>query len=155
MWPSWCTDGQEAREKMLTITICCCYLVTKSCLTLCDAMDCSPSGAFVLGISQARMLEWVASSFSRGSSLPRDQTRVFCIGRWILCPWATREAIQIQTIMKYHLTLVRMAIIKKNLQTINAGEGVEKRETSYTVGWNENRYSHYGGSYGSSLKNRK
>ena len=55
--------------------------------------------------------------------------------------------------MTYHFTLVRMAIIKKNLQTINAGEGVEKRETSYTVGWNENRYSYYGESYGGSLKN--
>ena len=42
---------------------------------------------------------------------------------------------------------------QKNLQTINAGEGVEKRESSYTVGWNENRYSHYGESYGGSLKN--
>ena len=39
--------------------------------------------------------------------------------------------------MKYHLTLVRMAAIK-NLQTINAGDGVEKRERSYTVGGNAN-----------------
>ena len=46
--------------------------------------------------------------------------------------------MQIKTIMRYHLTLVRMAIIKKNLQTINAGEGVEKREPSCTVGGNVN-----------------
>ena len=45
--------------------------------------------------------------------------------------------IQIKTTMRYHLTLVRMASIK-NLQTINAGEGVEKRERSYTVGGNAN-----------------
>ena len=44
--------------------------------------------------------------------------------------------MQIKTIMKYHLTPVRMAIIKKS--TINAGEGVEKREPSYTVGGNAN-----------------
>ena len=41
----------------------------------------------------------------------------------------------------------------KNLQTINAGERVEKREPSYTVGGNVNWYSHYGEEYGGSLKN--
>ena len=45
-----------------------------------------------------------------------------------------------------------MAIIK-NLQTVNAGEGVEKREPSYTVGENVNWYSHYGEQHGSSSKN--
>ena len=45
--------------------------------------------------------------------------------------------MQIKTSMRYHLTPVRMAIIK-SLQTINAGEGMEKREPSYTVGGNEN-----------------
>ena len=45
--------------------------------------------------------------------------------------------MQIKTTMRYHLTLVRMAIIK-NLETINAGEGVEKREPSCTVGGNVN-----------------
>ena len=46
-----------------------------------------------------------------------------------------------------------MAIIKKNIETINAGEGVEKREPSYTVGRNVNWYSHYGKQYEGSLKN--
>ena len=50
--------------------------------------------------------------------------------------------MQIKTTMRYHLTPVRMAAIKI-LQTINAGEGVEKRECSYTVGRNANWYSHY------------
>ena len=44
------------------------------CLTLCNPMDCSPPGSSVYGISQARILKWVAISSSRGSSLPRDQT---------------------------------------------------------------------------------
>ena len=48
----------------------------KSCLTLCDPMDCSPPGSSVQGILQERILEWVAISFSRGSSWPRDQTCV-------------------------------------------------------------------------------
>ena len=51
--------------------------------------DCSPPGSFVHGILQARILEWVAISFSRASSRLRDPT---CIGRQILYHWATYEA---------------------------------------------------------------
>ena len=54
-------------------------LVTQSCPTLCNPMDCSPPGSSVHGISQGRVLEWVAISFSRGSSQPRDRTQVSCI----------------------------------------------------------------------------
>ena len=46
--------------------------VTQSCPTLCDPMDCSLPGSSIHGIFQARVLEWVAISFSRGSSRPRD-----------------------------------------------------------------------------------
>ena len=49
-------------------------LVAQLCLTFCDLVDCSPSGSCVHEIFQARILEWVAISFSRGSSWPRDQT---------------------------------------------------------------------------------
>ena len=59
---------------------------------LCDPMDCSSPGSSVHGILQARILEWVAISFSRGSSWPRDQTHIPCIGRQILSHWATWEA---------------------------------------------------------------
>ena len=54
--------------------------------------------------------------------------------------------MQSKTTVRYNLKPVRMAImtLSKNLQTINAGEGVEKREPSYTVGGNVNWYSHYG-----------
>ena len=48
----------------------------QSCPTLCDSRDCSPPGSSVHGISQARILGWVAISFSRGSSWPRDWTWV-------------------------------------------------------------------------------
>ena len=54
--------------------------------------------------------------------------------------------------MRYHLTLVRMASLKKSTIT-NAGEGVEKREPSYTVGGNVNWGRHYGERYGGSSKN--
>ena len=51
--------------------------------------------------------------------------------------------------MRYHLTLVRMVLIKKSTNK-NAREGVEKREPSYTVGENVNWYRHYGNQYGGS-----
>ena len=56
------------------------------CWTPCNSMNCSPPGSSVHGILQARILEWVVIPFSRGSSRPRDQTRVSCIARvkWIL-----------------------------------------------------------------------
>ena len=54
--------------------ICCCCLVTNLCPTLCSPMDYSLPGSSVHGIFQARILEWV----------PKDQTCVFCKGRWIL-----------------------------------------------------------------------
>ena len=50
----------------------------------CDPVDCSPSCFSVYGVFQARILEWVAISSSRGSSWPRDQTHVSYIGRWVL-----------------------------------------------------------------------
>ena len=53
-------------------------LVIQSCPTLCNPVDCSPPGSSVHGILQARILEWVAISFSRQSSRPRDQTQVSC-----------------------------------------------------------------------------
>ena len=51
----------------------------QSSLALCDAMDCSPPGSSVHGISQARIMEWVTISFSRGSSGSRDKSQVSCI----------------------------------------------------------------------------
>ena len=68
-------------------------LVTQSCLTLCNPMDCNTPGSSVHGILQARILS--AFSLSRGSSWPRDRTWVSCVssivGRFVTI-WATREA---------------------------------------------------------------
>ena len=65
-------------------------------------------------------------------------------------PLIIRE-MQIKTTMKYHSHQSELSS-SKNLQTVNAGEGVEKRECSCTVGGNVNWYSHYGRWYGDSLK---
>ena len=62
--------------------------------------DAHQASSSVHGIFQARILEWVAISFSKGSSWPRDWTRISCIGRWVLYHWATWEACT-----KHHRTL--------------------------------------------------
>ena len=63
----------------------------QSCLTLCNPMDCSLLGSSIHGIFQARILEWVAMSFSRGSSRPRDWTWVSHTAGRLFTVWATRE----------------------------------------------------------------
>ena len=72
------------------LTLC---LVTQSCLTLSDPMDCSPPGSSVHGILQSRILEWVAMPSSRESSQPRDQTQVFRTAGGFFTVWATKEAL--------------------------------------------------------------
>ena len=66
--------------------------LAKLCPTLQNPVDWSPPGSFLHGISQARILEWVAVFFSERCSWTRDGTHVFCIGRPILYHWATWEA---------------------------------------------------------------
>ena len=69
------------------IYVCVKVKVTQSCPTLCDPMD-----YIVHGILQARILEWVAFPFSRGSSQPRDQILASCTAGRFFTIWATREA---------------------------------------------------------------
>ena len=59
---------------------------------LCDPVDCNLPGSSVHGIFQARVLEWVAISFSRGSSQSRNQTQVSLIAGRRLTVWAPRDA---------------------------------------------------------------
>ena len=65
----------------------------QSCLILCDPMEFSPPASSVHGISQARLLQWVAMLSSRGSSQPKDQTQVSGIAGKSFTVWATREAL--------------------------------------------------------------
>ena len=65
--------------------------VTQLCLTLCNPTDCSLPGSFVHGIFQAIVLEWLAISFFRGSSQPRDRTWIPHIVDRRFTVWATRE----------------------------------------------------------------
>ena len=79
--------------------------VTQLCLTLCDTMGCSPPGSSVDGISLARILEWASMPSSRGSSRPRHEICISCIGRWILHHWATWEVLNLtlKGVFKYPL----------------------------------------------------
>ena len=84
-------SSRSAVLKFLCVCVCVCVCV-QSCPTLCGPMDCSSPGSPVHGISQTRILEWVAISFSRGPSWPRDWTCiscVSCIARRILYRGAT------------------------------------------------------------------
>ena len=76
------------------VCVCAHVLVAHSCPDICDPLDCSPPGSSVHGIFQARILEWVAIPFSRGSSQPRDWTQVSCMSGRFFTIWATRETQQ-------------------------------------------------------------
>ena len=70
-----------------------CVLVVQSCPAPCDPMGCSLSVSSVDGILHARIPEWVAITFLRWSSWPRDPTQVSCIAGRFFTVWATREAL--------------------------------------------------------------
>ena len=84
-------------------------LVPQLCLTLCKPMDCGPQGSSVHGILQARVLEWIAIPFSRGSFQPRYETWVSCIAGRFFTIWAT-EKIQ-YTYM--HIYIYAQALLQK------------------------------------------
>ena len=78
---------EQAMNRMTALeltAVCMRAKLFQSCPTLWVPMDCSPPGSSVHGISQTRILEWVAISFSTGSSGPRGQNQVFSTGRGIL-----------------------------------------------------------------------
>ena len=68
-----------------------CVLVAQLCPTVCDPTDCSPSGSYVHGILQKRILELIAIPFSRGSAQPRDWIQVSNIAESFFTVWATTK----------------------------------------------------------------
>ena len=88
--------------------------VTQLCPTLGDHVDCSLPGSSVHGILQARILEWVAISFSRRSSQPRDWTQVSCIVDRRFTVWATRK-VPLVTINLFSSTSVTIHLFCKSI----------------------------------------
>ena len=87
----WVTTEVPTADKKRYILILC-VLVTQLCPTLCDPMNYSPLGSSVHEILQARILEWVTISFSRGSSRPKDWMQVSCNAGRFFTIWANRGA---------------------------------------------------------------
>ena len=87
-----CVDTLEKKNNLSTDAAAAAAKSLQSCPTLCDPIDGSPSGSTIAGILQARTLEWVAISFSRASSWPRNRTQVSRIAGTFFNSWATREA---------------------------------------------------------------
>ena len=94
----------------------------QSCPTLCDPMDCSPPGSSVHGISQARILEWVAISFSTGSSWPRDGTHFFCVGRWIVTAPPGKPSLDtVRTLLSICLSKQKISLWGQVMRTWKPG----------------------------------
>ena len=87
----WGRKESDVTEWLSTYTHVC-VSVVQTCPTLCDPTDCSPPVSTVHGILQARILEWVAIPFSRGSSWPRNRTQVSRTAGRFLTIWASRKA---------------------------------------------------------------
>ena len=98
---------------------------TQLCPTLCDPMYYSPPGSSVHGILQARILEWVAISFSRGSSQPRNQTQVSHIAGRRFNLWATREAHQVLWPVLIELPLCHW-VVNSSLSILDNGSLSDK-----------------------------
>ena len=87
------TAVRDDEELLYLCVFVCVCLVTKPCLILCDPMDCSPPGSSVHGILQARILDWIAMPFSRGSAWTQGSNPSLLHCRWILYHRATRESL--------------------------------------------------------------
>ena len=99
LWSVYQQIIKDVRDLCIYVSyLCVCIQLTQSCLTLYNPMDCRLPGTSVLGIFQATILEWVATSYTRGSFQPKHWILISCIscvGRQILYYWATREAYHI------------------------------------------------------------
>ena len=84
-----CYHGTQVQLQEME-SVCVSRLVTSD---LCNPMDYSPPGSSVQGILQARILEWIAISFSRGTSQPRDWTLVSCIAGRFFTVWVTGKSM--------------------------------------------------------------
>ena len=129
----------------------------QSWVWLCNPMDCSLIGSSVHGILQARILEWVAILFSRGSSWLRDWARISCIAGRFFAVWATREAqymytyswftslyIETNTTLLYYILILKNSLVNGRLNnkenrrillvlTVKIGQWLESHRSLNTL----------------------
>ena len=111
------TETQLLKLYVLKIKVCVCtVLVTQSCPTLCDRPDCGWLGFSVYGILQARILEWIDISFSRGTSQPRDWILVSCIAGRFFTIWATGMSWKIKDPHRIRNIIFPLFIKKGNVR---------------------------------------
>ena len=101
-------------------------LVTQSFPTLCNPMDWSSPGSSVHGILQARILEWRAIPFFRGSSWPRDLTQVSCTAGRFYTLWATREALWVLCRVAH----LAFSMLWRRYELYRLGRGVTRKEVA-------------------------
>ena len=115
-------------------------LVAQLCLTLCDPMDHRPPGSSVHGISQARIPEWVAIPFTRGSYWPKNWTWVFCIVRRILFHLKTKLCVCVCVGEKINDLFLQIIIFSWQFPSLYPlwPHGWEDPNLGYHVAWVEN-----------------
>ena len=122
-----CKTTLSAKPKVCT----CCYLVTKLCSTFYHSTDCTLSGSSVHGISQARILEWVAISYSRESSQPRDRTCISCLAARF---YTTGPPLS-QT-MKPHISVLNVS------HYVALGKGASRLPCFHLYNWGNSKAGH-------------
>ena len=123
----------QLRVALTCITIA--VLVTQSCPTLCDPMDCSPPGSSVHGILQAWILEWDAIPFSKGFSQPRDQTWISYIAGRFFTIWATSTIFKIDSYRQLLYNAGNLALCSVMTYRGEWEGGPRGREYMYTYSW--------------------
>ena len=102
------------------------WLAAQLCPTLCDPLDCSLPGSSVHGIFQARTLERVAISFSRGSSWPRDQAYIFCVsciaGKFFPCWSISKAQPEFESPLFGRLWKQDLSLVKQDITDKQRGE---------------------------------
>ena len=119
------------------LTSCFCGLVTKWCLTLVTPWTWGHSqpSSSVRGIFQAGILEWVAISFSRGSSQSRSRTQVSCIAGRLFTDWATREAKLLFNFSVINSLTLRWGRVSLMAQWVRNPPAVQETHTTWFNPW--------------------
>ena len=106
----WCCDSSTKESKSVS------HSVVSNSL---QPMDCSPPGSSVHGILQARILEWVAIPFSRGSSQPRDQIQISCIAGEFFIIWTTKQKQNLSRSKTSSGALIQIVSTQSNLTQVS------------------------------------